>query len=336
MTMKPIKHQGKVIAILTILVATRLAGLADEKETAAGLDDKTPGKASTDTSTAGPPSNNVAKSAKALDAQFRRILQESEDVPKKTDMGGPAVWSVWHRSDLLPSVRAYGIHGGRYPGSVIIDVRNGVVLRGFNAEAMTRIIKDAGVTCDSEKVSRELCRFFAELISAPYSGSAISVEVARKGGAFENTATYTRTTPWTTPGPGPKVAGSKTAKYILKCTLTSAGAFELNSTTIHVLSTNPRSQAKNPKKLSAPRQTQGFIFTVGPGQIKVMDPIWDRDVIPRMRTCMVNATATISYEGKPTTLDNLKRGLFVQLTQNTKGEVTTITAYKMQPKTPQK
>ena len=41
MTMKTVKHQGKAIAILTILVATSLAGLAVDK-TVTGSDEKTP------------------------------------------------------------------------------------------------------------------------------------------------------------------------------------------------------------------------------------------------------------------------------------------------------
>ena len=75
---------------------------------------------------------------------------------------------------------------------------------------------------------------------------------------------------------------------------------------------------------------QGFVVTAGEGQIKVTKTKTQK----RSKTYTVNATATISFEGTPAKLETLKTGFFVQLTQNTKGEVTKITAYKTQPKSP--
>ena len=76
---------------------------------------------------------------------------------------------------------------------------------------------------------------------------------------------------------------------------------------------------------------QGFVVTAGQGLIKVAT---DKTQPKKAKTYTVNALAKISFEGNPSKLEDLKTGWFVICTKNRKGELTTIAAYKKQPKSP--
>jgi len=112
-----------------------------------------------------------------------------------------ATWRVMTKLKRasFPLIRCYR-SDGRYPQTVILDLRRGAEIAPFNERAMQRLLEQRRPSCHKKKTARELARFFILLRNQPNAVTLQRTRVKSRRGRLLIEGDYRRELPWSAAG----------------------------------------------------------------------------------------------------------------------------------------
>lgn len=180
----------------------------------------------------GPPALKALHAAKlnakdeALNARLTRVLDKLLNrrarklLPKRRGRAGNTIrYTLASRSELLPFLRCYRAKGTRYPEAVILDLLAGEELAKLDAETLNLQLKQAGATCRSRKVVKQVAALYIDLHYQPYEARQVKLKLRRRGRrGHQVMAQFLRTIPWSG-GPGGPSAAVRSRTVVRKVSL---------------------------------------------------------------------------------------------------------------------